>query len=1111
MSKKLLDQNRAERATSASVQAGCGLSRRMKRLLLPLLCALLPLQLWAQNLNVSGTVRDGNGDPVTGASVVIKGTTSGVTTDVSGSYTISAPAGATLVFSFLGLAAVEETVAGNGRVDVTLTEDSKAMDEVVVTALGIKRDTRALGYAISSVKGEALVQAGVTANPLSALYGKAAGVGIQATAAGPTGGMQIKIRNASSLDGSSLIRPLFVIDGVPIYDQESSMASRDYDPLRSFDYGSGVNDISPEDIESMEILKGAKASVLYGSAGANGVVLITTKSGKGTRGLAVNVSYGHEWEQPYSLINFQNEFGSGENEYDIRMVDGKRHTNTSRYNFGQKFDGGDIVFFDGSTRKYEAYENNYLDLFQTGHSDNINVSVSGGNEKGNARLSYTRYNYDGTMANQTQQKNAISFNGMLKATEFTTLEFSQNLYFVNTQNRRQNLQQLVAYGTFNRDVDIATAKNVYLDENGFMRTKQDLADEGWQSAFTQANGLFDMLWNQNQNRNTDEKLHSITSAKVNFQLQPFLTLRLQGGLDYTATNFIRKDKALRQDASTGKLEGGRFTYATEQNMIQQYEGVLNFNKDFADNRLKVDAFAGPSYKKITYNRVGVGTPHNGNFYLPDFWALSNGDGWPSDYDKNIADYKEEGEALYSIFGQATFSWMNKYFLEISGRNDWASTLPKANRSFFYPGASLTWNFSEDYKLPEMTFGKLRLSWADVGRPATRYYALRTYNVNPMPQPYPGVNDITTPLDDQNEVNLFSGDLMPERKREMEVGFDVRFFQHDRVGLDFAYYNTTFYNQIMAVPISSTAGANKIRINAGEVNNQGLEFMLKVKPVVAAQYEWNISLSATRQWDEVVKLYPGITEINTSVSGIIQRSAEGERMGQLYTRDYARDANGVKLVGDNGLYSISTSDKDMVNVGNINPDWYGGLNSSFNIRREWGTVNFAFGIDYRIGGSILSYSNFYLKGNGLSESSLQYRDVAHGGMTYTDNQGRERHDGLILNGVKADGTPNTTIISATDYYSSFIHDMSNGWQPDEIQENSFIKFRELSLSYTLPQKWTQPFKVQKLSLAFTARNLFYIWKNIDNIDPESVLGTNSWVENSTYPSSRTYGFNVNISF
>jgi iron complex outermembrane receptor protein len=786
------------------------------------------------------------------------------------------------------------------------------------------------------------------------------------------------------------------------------------------------------------------------------------------------------------------------------MVDGKRKMNTSRYNFGPKFDGSPIQFYDCSERTYRAYEDNYMALFQTGHSDNVNVSISGGNEKGSARLSYTKYDYNGVMPNQTQVKNALSFNGNLKATEYATFDFSENLYMVDTKNRRQNLQQLVAFGTFNRDVDIATAMNSYLDADGYMRSKTDLSKEGWQSAFTQTDGLFDVLWNQNQNLNKDEKIHSITSAKANFQVLPYLALRMQGGIDYTVTDFIRKDKVLRQDPTSGKWDGGVFKKSTEKNMIQSYEASVNYTDAFLDEDLKVDAFAGPAYKKITYDKIGVGTM--GNFVYPDYYSLKNMTGWPGDYDDRIANYEEAGEALYSVFGQATFNWKNKYYFEVSGRNDWASTLPKKNRSYFYPGASLTWNFSEDFTIPEMTFGKLRLSWADVGRPATRYYALRSYAATPLPGAYQGVNDIKGPDD------LFSGDLKPERKRELEAGFDIRFFHRDRIGLDFAYYNTTFYNQIMAVPLSATSGAKKIRINAGEVNNQGLEFMLKTKPLVGNNFEWELNLAVTKQWDEIVKLYPGITESSESQNGIILRNSEGDRMGQLYTRDYARDANGTKKVNAAGLYYISNTDDDLINVGNINPDWYGGLNSNFSIHGDWGAANFAFGIDYRIGGSILSYSNFYLKGNGLSESSLPYRDEAHGGIKWTDQLGRERHDGLILPGVKEDGTPNDIVISATDYYNTFIHDMSSGWQPDEIKKNSYIKFREFSLGYTFSQKWTQKnCKIQRLSVAFTARNLFYIWKNIENVDPESVLGTNSWVENSNYPNSRMYGFNINVSF
>jgi iron complex outermembrane receptor protein len=1079
----------------------------MKRLLLlSLLCAALlplPLPLRAQNLNVSGTVLDGDGSPVVGASVVVKGSTLGVSTDANGGYTISAPADATLVFSFLGLATREEAVAGRGRIDVTLSEDDLALGEVVVTALGIRRETRALGYAISSVKGDALVQSGVTANPLSALHGKAAGVGIQSTAAGPTGGVQIKIRGASSLEATSTTRPLFVVDGVPIYDQESSMASRGYDPLNSFDYGSGVNDINPEDIASMEILKGAKASVLYGSAGANGVVLITTKSGGATRGLGVQVSYGHEWETPYSLIDFQNEYGSGQNEFSVNMVDGKRHLVSSRFNFGPKFDGQPIIGFDGKEVAYSPYEDNYMALFRNGSSNNTQVSITGGNEKSSARLSYTNYSYNGTMTNQEHAKNSLSFSGNTTVSDFAKFEVTQNLYLTETQNRRQNLQQLVAMGTFNRDYDIEKAMSLYKDENGYLPTKESLADMGWPAAFTGSNGgeFFDMLWNQYENRNIDEKMHSITAIKVDLKFLPYLSLKLQGGLDYTITDYIKQDKVYRKNEVSGEWEGGKFKHDTEKNNIQQYEAYLFFDKDFMDNNLNVFAFAGPSYRKTSYTKVGVGTL--GNFNFPDFWSVSNTDGWTSSYDDRIARFTREGDAIYSVLGQMTVSWKDKYYLELQARNDWASTLPKQNRSYFYPGVSFTWNFTEDFKIPMVNYGKLRASWADVGRPATRYYALRTYTVEAIPT-YPGVNDITGPED------LFSGDLRPERKREVEIGFDVRFFERDRAQIDFSYYNNNIYDQIMSVPLSAATGAKNIRINAGEVNHQGIELLLRGKPILTSAFEWDLALTATRQWSKVISLYPGITEVNREVSGVTNRAAEGLAMGELWTYDYVRNEKGERVV-TNGYYSISNQAEDMICVGNVNPDLFGGLNSTFNVKGEWGTAALSLGLDYKIGGSILSFSNFYLKGNGLTTETLQYRDAAHGGLAWTDGEGRARNDGVILPGVKPDGTPNDVIISAYDYYSSFVHDMSSGWQPDEIKENSYVKFRELALGYSLPARWITPLKLQGLTLSLTARNLFYIYKSIDNIDPESILGTDSWVENSNYPSSRIYGFKVNLSF
>jgi iron complex outermembrane receptor protein len=1096
----------------------------MKRITVLFLCFLTGISsVMAQNVSISGVVTSaGDGLPVIGASVKVKGTSVGMTTDVDGKFTLNISKEAkVLEVSYLGYVTQEISVGNRTYFEIVMQEDSKVLDEVVVTALGIQRDTRALGYSVSSIRGEDMIKAGTPSNPLASLYGKAAGVGVQATAAGPMGGMKINIRGAQGLESTSGTRPLFVVDGVPIYDTESSMASRNYNPLNSFDYGSAVNDINVDDIASMEILKGAKAAVLYGSAGANGVVLITTKNGSGTRGLGVQISYGQEWHEPYTLIDFQNEYGSGENEYARSWEDEAqtiRRTVSSRFNFGPKFDGSDIKFFDGSTRKYLPYKNNYLDMFDMGASRNVTAAIQGGNEKGNMRLAFTNYDYSGITPNQSQIKNSLSFNGQIEVSKFAKFEFVQNLYNIQSQNRMSNIQHLVAWGTFNRDYDIKTAMSAYKDENGWMLDLGNLGSIdgkgwGWPSAFLDPNnigdGFFNLMWNMNENRNSDKRMHSITSAKATLTFFPFLSMTLQGGLDYTDTDYSTKNMPYRQNATTGSYQGGRFIFERERNTIQNYEAFLTFNKSFMDDKLNVFAFGGPAYRGISYTSVNVGT--RGNSKFPGFWSLSNADTWPSSYDSYVSGYSQEGESLYSVLGQGTLSWGMEYILEFQARNDWASTLPKANRSYFYPGASFTWNFTETFNIPQINYGKLFVSWADVGRPANRYYALRTYQMGTLPPPNTNINDVTGPSD------LFSGDLKPERKREYEIGTNFRLLKDNRIELNMSYYNATWYNQIMGVPLSSTTGSRNIRINAGEINNQGFELYLNGAIILTDPFRWDMTLTAAKQWDNIRKLYPGITQKQESAGNLLRRQAEGERLNTLWIQDYARDENGNRLVSDNGYYYLSTDPEDEICLGSTNTDIYGGLTTNFYLQGNWGMLNLMGALDYKFGGKVLSYSNFYLQGNGLTTETLKYRDAEHGGLTWTetlsDGSTRERHDGLILPGVKADGTPNDKIISAYSYYSTFIHDMGTGWQPDMITENSYVKFREMALTYTFPQRFSTSLKLQKLSVGLTARNLFYLYKSIRNIDSEAMLGTgnDSWKENSSFPSLRSYGFKLNVSF
>lgn len=1087
-----------------------------------LLLSVFALSVSAQTINVSGTVTDDTGLEVIGATVIVVGDASkGTVTDINGKYTLAnVPSGASLQFSYVGLTAEIVPVNGRTTINVVMTSDTELLDEVVVTALGIRRDTRALGYAVSRVVGEDLIKAGVTSNPLTALYGKASGVGIQATAAGPMGGMKINIRGAQGLESTSGTRPLFVVDGVPIYDSESSMSSRGYNPLNSFDFGSAVNDINVEDIESMEILKGAKASVLYGSAGANGVVLVTTKSGSGTRGLGVQLTYGQETYIPTSYIDFQNEFGSGQHEYSYDWEDDAqtiRRTVSSRQNFGPAFDSSPIKFFDGSMRKYEPYKNNYLDMFNNGSSRNFQAAIQGGNEKGNMRLAYTNFDYKGITPNQEQTKHTISFSGQMNASDFAKFEITQNLYQTTSQNRMSNIQHLVAWGTFNRDYDIETAMNSWKDENGYMVDLSTLgsldgAGWGWPAAFLDPNsindGFFNLMWTMNENRYIDKRINSITSAKATFTFLPYLGLILQGGLNYTDTDFTNKVKPYRKNMETGKFQGGRFSFERQRNVIQNYEAFATFNKTLMNDKLNIFAFAGPAYRKIEYNKVNVGT--RGNSKFPDFWSLTNHDLWPASYDSYVSGYDLENESLYSVLGQGTVSWGMEYILEFQARNDWSSTLPKANRSYFYPGASFTWNFTETFSVPQVNYGKLFFSWADVGRSANRYYALKTYSMNTLPAPNTNINDISGPDD------LFAGELKPERKREFEVGTSMRFFKGNRLEMNLSYYNSMWYNQIMALPIPASSGANQIRINAGEINNSGLELFLNGALIDKNPFRWEMTFTAARQWDKINKLYPGITQKNENAGNLIRRKAEGESMNTLWIQDYARDEKGNRKVNDNGLYYLSNDPKDEINIGTTNTNIYGGLSTNFYLHGRWGMLNLMGALDYKFGGSILSYSNFYLKGNGLTKETLEGRP-GHGGLTWTetlaDGTTRERHDGMILPGVKQDGTPNDIMISARDYYSTYIHDMGTGWQPDMIAKNDYIKFRELALTYTLPKRISDQLKTEKVSIGLTARNLFYIYKSIKNIDAESMLGTgnDSWIENTNFPSLRSYGFRLNLSF
>lgn len=1068
--------------------------------------------------------------PLPGVSVLLKGTTVGTTTDADGRYTISASnaSDAIITFSFIGFTPQEVSVGNRTTVDVILVEDISELSEVVVTAMGYEQEKGNIGYAVTSIKGDDMTKAGVTQNPLVALYGRAPGVQIAQGAAGPTGGINIRIRGAATMntDPRASSRPLFVVDGVVIHDQNTSMENRGYDPLNSFDYGSGINDLNPNDIESLEILSGAKATALYGSLGANGVVLITSKKGKNTKGVGVQLSYQHTFEKPYTLIDFQDEYGSGEsvNRMDSVEVNGQmvRSVVANRTSFGPKYDGSPVRFFDGSTIPYQSNaKQNFMDMFRAGHTDNLSLSIAGSSDFGNMRLAYSRDDYQGIMNNFTRTRNTIAVNGQIKASKMATFEVNTSINSIETQNRLPNIQDIVAWG-FNGDYPMAKLQQYYLDSTGYKRNSQELEDLGLSGTFVPR--LFNTLWEQNQNRDTDKKIHLIGSVKSTLNLTNWLSWVTFAGLDYTDTDYTTMDRMTQIIPSK---QGGRYAFGKANAQVETYNTFLNFDKSLASERLNVFAFVGTQYQRFSENRANIGT--YGTLMFPDWYSLKNESSWPdaNNKEKVRTNSPRGSNVMYSVMGSTTLAWDGTYYLELTGRNDWNSTLPPGNNSYFYPGAAFTWKFSEKVNVPKLQFGNLRLSWAEVGNGTSRYFTIKNYDITTIPN--------TNAISIQAPEDLFLGDVgkeyKPERKREVELGFNTKFFTGNRVELDFSYYNNSVFNQIIKVPISALSGGRNIRINAGEIRNRGIEIMLKGTPILTPTLRWDVSITASNQRSRIAELYPGINKITIggSQGGYLVVAEVGQRYGDIQMFDYLRDDNGNRIVNTSGAYQLDQT--KLVTAGNYNPKFFGGFFSDLYYKG----FNLHVGLDYKYGGTIFSYSNYYLTGNGITKNTLAYRDEEHGGLAYyldsdgqkvawqhnqaapaESNDGVVYHDGLILPGsmVGPDGettVPNTRIVSAYDYYTSYVHDLSTDFQSDNLYKNDYVKLRELSLSYTVPQKFVEKVRLQRVTLSLIARNLGYIYKTIPNIDAESALGTNSYYENSFFPTVRSYGFGVNASF
>lgn len=1058
-----------------------------------------------QSHNVTGIVQDDQG-PVIGASISIKNSKIGTVTDIDGKYSLDVPEGAILIVRYIGYVTQEVKYTGQATLDITLKENSQTLNEVVVTAMGIKKEKRALSYAMSELKSEEM-RTVPTQNLGSSLYGKVAGMRIVSTAAGPMGGTKIQIRGLNSIAGSN--RPLIVVDGVPIQDNDSGWDGRERNQTQT---GSALNDINPDDIESLSVLKGANAAALYGSRASNGVILITMKKGAtGKKGLGVEVGTSYTSNRLAYLPKYQNVFGQGTKGYfDMDAASGQYKPEYSTYrSFGPRMDGTPVLWWDGQVRPFSPQPDNYKDLFQNGFTNNNNIAVSSSTENTSLRISYANMNYEGFLKNMEQEKHNFNVAGTAKLSKRVSLDANVSFSRIKTTNSPTRIDRISNFPIPRSEIS-QLYKEHYKNADGYY-----LTDEITNIASTNKDNILNyLLWQQNENRYITSRDRIVGTIAANIKIIDPLNLRLTVGTDRIRD--LKEDKEMfkkySDPADMSTLEG-LYRKTNEDYTKKFFEALLAFNKTLnSDFDLSLTAGASAEYIDESQNKwESNGLKINGMFSTQNN-KLSPNSSTFSGFGYNRSEF------LSGVYGSGQLAYKHYLYLDVTGRNDWTSRLPKGARSYFYPSVGVGFVFSDAIKMPSwLTYGKVRASYAIVGNSTPSiYFANNVYNLETY--------------DDRLITNTFTSEvppvsIKPEKTYAWEFGVDLRAL-NNRIGLDFAYFTNETRNQILSIDVPVSSGSKKMKTNAGTVSNHGIEVQLRGTPIQTNDFSWDATVNFSYTRNKLKSFVPGLDVYNIgspwSAANFIAQP--GNAAYTVMIKKWKRDELGNKVVNSNGAY---TQESDYTYAGEAMPKFTGGFNTTLRYKDFSLTAN----IDAQFGGKILSFTNNYLRASGAGTGSLFGRDEEYGGLAYYINKsqqkvaldghstnapsssidGRVYHDGIIADGVKADGTPNDIIVSAESYYNSRYNIAGS---EDNLYDNTYIKFRELSLTYQVPSKIYSKIRLQGLSLSFIGSNLFYIYKRVPNIDPEATLGTsgtNQFVEYTAYPSMRSFGFSIKTRF
>lgn len=1017
-----------------------------------------------QDTKITGTVEDEFG-PVAGASVVIKGTTNGTMTDMNGHFTLEGvKKGDIIQISFIGFATQDIPYTGQTALNVKLEEDAQKLDEVVVTALGMKRDKKALGYAMQELKGDELLSSREP-NLANSLSGKVSGLQIVRSSNGVGGSSKIVLRGNNSLTGSN--QPLIVVDGTPMDNFTGGVD--DVWGNSGADMGNGLSDINPEDIESMTVLKGASAAALYGSRAGNGVILITTKSGKKNEGLGITVNAGITTESIFLKPDMQNSFGQGS----VGAYD-----NQSRLSWGPKAEGQTVTDWMGRQVPLRTYDN--IDaFFNTGTSFNEGISFQQ-NIKGTSVFSSINRSDD---AGITPESKLNKTNITLRATTFLDeaekWKVDAKVNYINLNAHNRPIQGVNPSNAFNtiynlpRSLNVADFKNS-VDEDGNMI---------WWDA--SKNPQENPYWVTKYRQNNDTRNRLLGNIALKYAPTNWFNIELRGGTDYYTTTKNEKVYAGGNTTPSGLYSKGSETFyennysflatANKDNLIDRLGGFVTFGGNLMiQRRTKMNASAG-------------------ELLVPNLFSLNNGINKPTVTSELIR------RKMNSLYGSLQLNWDGYLFLDITARNDWSSTMSKANRSYFYPSVSLSGVISDMVpklggQMPEwFTFAKVRASYAEVGNDL---------------DPYQLYNNFTVGKDENGNTTaapgnvLYDSSVRSELIKSWEAGFDIRFF-NNRLGLDAAWYKTNATRQLLNLPMDPFSGYSSRKVNAGNIQNEGVEISLNGLILDNPKgLSWNSTAQFSLNRNKIIDLYPGVTLYDIKTLDAIQIVAvQGSYYGDIYGQTFQRvedknDPNyGKIIVGEDGLPLITTGKSK---VGNQSPDWMLGWTNSFSYKG----FNLSFLVDFRIGGDLYSAtaSNLYTRGNAAGT-------VVNG----------ERQDFIVPNSVVQtpnDYTENKVPVTHQNYWERIGSTGNYGLPEMYTYDATNIRLRNITLGYDFNKAMLKNTPFQRLRLSATCNNVWMIHYNLPGIDPESVSATNTnatGFENGAAPTSRSFTFNVTVGF